>query len=74
MLYSGFNDELLSEKERQAELLRLKLARRRANQEENFHDAAMIMGLAERQQAAANERLVSNLKHFITDLDKAFLF
>ncbi|XP_070559138.1 trichohyalin-like isoform X2 [Ptychodera flava] len=50
-------EAILSEKERQQELARLKRERRKAQREDNFESAALVLGLAERHQAAAAERL-----------------
>ena len=52
----GADAQFMSEKERQAELARLKREQRRALQEEKFGAAAMVLGLAERNKAAASER------------------
>ncbi|XP_038068700.1 trichohyalin-like isoform X2 [Patiria miniata] len=49
--------EYMSEKERQAELVRLRLELRKARGEDGFTAAALVIGLAERNQAAASERL-----------------
>ena len=46
----------MAERERQAELVRLKREKRCAEKEDNFANAAKLVGLAERQQAANNER------------------
>ena len=46
----------MTEKERQAELLRLRRQQKRAQQEEKFGAAALVFGLAERNQNAAQER------------------
>ncbi|XP_013408861.1 trichohyalin [Lingula anatina] len=53
----GLNDEYLSERERQAELVRLRREAKRAGKEENFQNAALLIGLAERNQATLAERL-----------------
>ncbi|XP_077983007.1 uncharacterized protein LOC144437842 isoform X2 [Glandiceps talaboti] len=50
-------ETLLNEKQRQAELARLKREKRKAQMEDNFESAALVLGLAERHQAAAEERL-----------------
>ncbi|XP_033123436.1 trichohyalin-like isoform X2 [Anneissia japonica] len=52
----GMDNQFLSEKERQAELARLKREQRRAKMEENFESAALVLGLAERHQKAHAER------------------
>ena len=49
-------DRELSERERQELLLRLRLERRRAERENNFDQAAMLMGLAERNRLSLEER------------------
>ena len=46
----------MSERQRQAELARLKRERRKAKQEDNFSTAALVLGLAEKQKAAVQER------------------
>lgn len=46
----------MDERERQAELARLRREQRRAQQEEKFGAAALVFGLAERNQNAAQER------------------
>ena len=48
----------MSEKERQAELIRLKQEQRRAKMEEKFGSAALMLGLAERNANAAKARFV----------------
>ncbi|XP_064633679.1 golgin subfamily A member 4-like [Lineus longissimus] len=53
----GFDNHVLGERERQRELMRLKLERRKASQEDNFNAAAMLIGLSERQEAENNARL-----------------
>ena len=53
----GADARFLSEKERQAELTRLKREQRKAQQEEKFGAAALVLGLAERNQAAVENRL-----------------
>ena len=49
-------DRELSERERQELLLRLRLERRRAEREGNFDEAALLMGLAERNKLSLEER------------------
>ncbi|CAH1784103.1 unnamed protein product [Owenia fusiformis] len=51
----GMHDDLMDEKQRQAELARLLRDKRRAQQEGDFESAARLIGLAERQQTAAQE-------------------
>ncbi|KAJ8047726.1 hypothetical protein HOLleu_06793 [Holothuria leucospilota] len=53
----GAEEQYLSERERQAELARLKRELRKAQKEDDFAAAALVLGLAERNQAAAEERL-----------------
>ena len=53
---NGSDKRFMNEKDRQAELLRLKREQRRAQQEEKFGAAALVFGLAERNQNAAQER------------------
>lgn len=55
----GAEKVYLSERERQAELARLKRELRKAQKEDDFSAAALVLGLAERNQAAAEERSVS---------------
>ena len=52
----GQDERFMSERERQAELARLKRERLKAKQEDRFDTAALVLGLAERNQAAAEER------------------
>ena len=47
----GSDAQFLSEKQRQAELIRLRREQRMAQQEEKFGAAALVLGLAERNQA-----------------------
>ena len=56
MRLNSTDAEYLSEKERQAELMRLRLELRMARGEQNFMAAALAIGLAERNQTAASER------------------
>ena len=51
LFLTGLNLEYLSEKERQKELLRLKQEKKRAMRADKFENAAVLVGLAERQQA-----------------------
>lgn len=44
----GQGDRLQSEKERQAELARLRREQRKARQEDKFEAAALVMGLAQK--------------------------
>ena len=53
---NGSDKQFMTEKERQAELLRLRRQQKRAQQEEKFGAAALVFGLAERNQNAAQER------------------
>ena len=52
----GVDAKFLSERERQAELARLRREQRKAQQEEKFGAAALVLGLAERNQAAVDSR------------------
>ena len=52
----GADAKFLSERERQAELARLRREQRKAQQEEKFGAAALVLGLAERNQAAVDSR------------------
>lgn len=52
----GDNERFLSERQRQAELARLRREKLKAKQEDKFDSAALVLGLAERNQAAAAER------------------
>ena len=45
-----------NERERQAELMRLRLEKRKAEREGNFESAALVLGLAERNQASKEEK------------------
>eukprot|EP00794_Sanderia_malayensis_P006079 gene6079-6782_t len=47
----------LNERERQAELIRLKMEKRKAEREGNFEGAALVLGIAERNSAAREEGL-----------------
>ncbi|XP_071495122.1 uncharacterized protein [Diadema antillarum] len=53
----GVDAQYLNERERQAALARLKREVRKARREDGFHAAALVLGLAERHQAALDERL-----------------
>ena len=44
------------ERERQAELARLRMEARKAGREANFDGAALVLGLAERNKAALEDR------------------
>ncbi len=46
---------LLNEKERQAELMRLRIEKRKAEREGNFEGAALVLGIAERNNTAREE-------------------
>ena len=48
----GQSDRLQSEKERQAELARLRREQRRARNEDKFEAAALVMGLAQQAEDA----------------------
>lgn len=52
----GDNERFLSERQRQSELARLRREQLKAKQEDKFDSAALVLGLAERNQAAAAER------------------
>ena len=54
--FAGMNTEYLSEQERQAELLRLRRERLLAEKSDNLENAALMVGLAERQGIEAKER------------------
>ena len=47
----GTNARLLSERERQAELARLRREQRRAKKEDKFESAALVLSVAKTQQA-----------------------
>ena len=49
-------DRQARERERQAELARLRLEARKAEREANFDGAALVLGLAERNKAALEDR------------------
>ena len=55
---TGTNEDFLTERERQAELVRLRREKRKAEQEDNFENAARLIGLAERQRAHAEHRYI----------------
>ena len=48
----------LTESERQAELVRLRREKRKTEKEDDFEKAALLLGLAERQQAEATDKWV----------------
>ena len=52
----GVDSQYLSEKERQAELAKLKREQRRVQQEEKFGAASLVIGIAEQNQAAVQEK------------------
>ena len=52
----GADAKYLSEKERQAEMVRIRRELRRVEQEENFTAVALVFGLSERNQAAVESR------------------
>ena len=54
----GDDERFLTEKQRQAELARLKREQLKAKQEGDFYTAALVLGLAERNRMAVEERLV----------------
>lgn len=53
----GQDEQFMSERQRQAELARLKREKLKAKQEDKFSAAALVLGLAEKQKAAVEERL-----------------
>ena len=59
LFFQEGEDRFLNEQERQAELIRLKLEKRKAERESNFEGAALVLGLAERNQAAREEQYVN---------------
>lgn len=54
----GQDEQFMSERQRQAELARLKREKLKAKQEDKFSAAALVLGLAEKQKAAVEERWV----------------
>lgn len=52
----GQDEQFMSERQRQAELARLKREKLKAKQEDKFTTAALVLGLAEKQKAAVQER------------------
>ena len=52
----GADDRFLTERDRQALLVRLMREKRQAEKEGNFEEAALLMGLLERQQNDAKNR------------------
>lgn len=56
MLLRQQQNQYLSERERQELLLRLRRERRRAAKESNFDEAAILLGLAERNKANMEEK------------------
>lgn len=52
----GQDEQFMSERQRQAELARLKREKLKAKQEDKFSAAALVLGLAEKQKAAVEER------------------
>ena len=52
----GQDEQFMSERQRQAELARLKREKLKAKQEDKFSTAALVLGLAEKQKAAVEER------------------
>ena len=57
----GQDERFMSERQRQAELARLKREKLKAKQEDTFSTAALVLGLAEKQKAAVQERYVRRL-------------
>ena len=60
----GKDEHFMSERQRQAELARLKREKLKAKQEDKFITAALVLGLAEKQKAAVEERLGAS--HFFS--------
>lgn len=60
----GKDEHFMSERQRQAELARLKREKLKAKQEDKFITAALVLGLAEKQKAAVEERLGTS--HFLS--------
>lgn len=60
----GKDEHFMSERQRQAELARLKREKLKAKQEDKFITAALVLGLAEKQKAAVEERLRTS--HFLS--------
>ena len=60
----GKDEHFMSERQRQAELARLKREKLKAKQEDKFITAALVLGLAEKQKAAVEERLGAS--HFLS--------
>ena len=54
------DDRQNHERDRQAELMRLRLEARKVGREANFDSAALVLGLAERNKAALEDRLKSD--------------
>ncbi|XP_047146715.1 trichohyalin isoform X1 [Hydra vulgaris] len=52
----GVDSQYLTEKERQAELAKLKRQQRRVQQEEKFGAASLVFGIAEKNKATAQEK------------------
>lgn len=65
----GQDEQFMSERQRQAELARLKRERLKAKQEDKFSTAALVLGLAEKQKAAVEERYVRGLGSFGQKVD-----
>ena len=57
----GDEERFLSEKQRQAELARLKREQLKAKQEGDFFTAALVLGLAERNREAAELRYICTI-------------
>lgn len=60
----GKDEHFMSERQRQAELARLKREKLKAKREDKFITAALVLGLAEKQKAAVEERLGAS--HFLS--------
>ena len=55
-IFQEEQDRQARERERQAELARLRMEARKAGREANFDGAALVLGLAERNKAALEDR------------------
>ena len=55
-IFQEEQDRQTRERERQAELARLRMEARKAGREANFDGAALVLGLAERNKAALEDR------------------
>lgn len=56
LCYQEEQDRKAAEKRRQAELVRLKREKRQAEQESRFDEAALVLGLAERNRRNLEEK------------------